>query len=1073
MFERFISRPVLATVISVILVILGVVGIYQLSITRFPDIAPPSVAVTASYPGASAETVGRSVAPPLEEAINGVENMTYMTSTSANDGSLSITVFFKQGTNADQAAVNVQNRVAQAASRLPSEVNQIGISTVKRQNSQIMLINLASSVKAYDQIFLQNYAKINIVDDLSRVPGVGQVSVYGNLDYSMRIWLRPQQMAAYKVTPQEVSAAIQSQNLEAAPGSFGENSTEAMQYVMKYKGKNPYPGDYEQIVIRANPDGTLLKLGDIARVEFGAYRYTVDTKANAQPAVVLAVYQAPGSNANEVETGLRKVLKKVSTSFPEGISYAIPFSSKKVVDESIEQVEHTLIEAFLLVFLVVFIFLQDLRSTIIPAIAVPVAIIGTFFFMNLFGFSINVLTLFGLVLAIGIVVDDAIVVVEAVHAKMEQNHYPSKAATVSAMREITKAIVTITLVMASVFLPVGFLQGSTGVFYRQFAFTLAIAILISAVNALTLSPALCALFLHDLHQEGSAGKHEKLKRFGDFGHRFFSGFNTGFSALKRKYLGSLVFLIRNKRLTFTLLALMIGLSFWLFKTMPTGFIPDEDNGFVIVSVTLPPGASFARTQIAMDRAANTLRAMPAVQKVLSISGINVLSRSSSPSSGLLFLQLKDLKERGPDGNIKKILATISKKLSNREGSFFALAQPTVPGFSTVGGLEFVLQDRSGGSLEKFGGIAQGFIGELMKRPEIGFAFTTFKATFPQYELQVDNIKAGQLGVNVRDLLTVLQAYYGSMQVSDFNRFGKYYRVVIQSESGDRSEPSSLNSMFVKNSKGAMVPVSSVITLKRVYGTESVDHFNLFNAISINAVVKPGFSTGQAIKAVEEVSRTTLPSGFTYDWKGQSREEIESTGGLLLIFMLSVVFVYFLLAALYESYLLPLAVMFSIPTGLLGVILGIKLAGIENNIYVQVAVIMLIGLLAKNAILIVEFALQRRVEGISLSAAAIAGAKARLRPILMTSLAFIAGLLPLLFVTGPTAQGNHSIGAAAIGGMFMGMVIGIFIVPVLFIAFQHLQERITGPASPIVEAGDLLDEVMQKEKDRLIQATMLD
>ncbi|MEI7706679.1 MAG: efflux RND transporter permease subunit [Chlorobium sp.] len=1070
MFERFISRPVLATVISVILVILGAVGIFQLPITRFPDIAPPSVVVSASYPGASAETVGRSVAPPLEEAINGVENMTYMTSTSANDGSLSITVFFKQGTNADQAAVNVQNRVAQATSQLPAEVNQIGISTVKRQNSQIMLINLVSDVKEHDQIFLQNYAKINIVDDLSRVPGVGQVSVYGNLDYSMRIWLRPQQMAAYKVTPQEVSSAIKSQNLEAAPGSFGENSREAMQYVMKYKGKNPYPGDYEQIVIRANPDGSVLRLGDIARVEFGAYRYTVDTKANAQDAVVLAVYQSPGSNANEVETGLRKALEKASASFPSGIKYSIPFSSKKVVDESIQQVQHTLIEAFILVFLVVFIFLQDFRSTLIPAIAVPVAIVGTFFFMNLFGFSINVLTLFGLVLAIGIVVDDAIVVVEAVHAKIEQKHYPAKAATVSAMREITKAIITITLVMSSVFLPVGFLQGSTGVFYRQFAFTLAIAILISAVNALTLSPALCALFLQDLHQESSAGKHEKLKKFGAFGHRFFVGFNTGFEALKKKYIGSLVYLIRNKRLSFTLLAVMIGLSFWLFKTLPTGFIPDEDNGFVIVSVTLPPGASFARTKATMDRAVVTLRnTMPALQKVISVAGINILSRSSSPSSGLLFIQLKDHKDRGPDGNIKTILATITRNLSNREGSFFALAQPTVPGFSAVGGLEFVLQDRTGGRLDKFGNVAEGFLGELMKRPEIGFAFTTFKATFPQYELEVDNIKAAQLGVNVSDLLTVLQAYYGSMQASDFNRFGKYYRVVMQSESIDRAEPASMQGIFVKNSRGEMVPVSSVITLKRVYGTESVDHFNLFNAISVNAVVKPGFSTGQAIKAVEEVSKTHLPLGYSYDWKGQSREELESSGGLILIFMLSVVFVYFLLSGLFESYLLPFAVMLSIPTGLLGVFCGIKLAGIANNIYVQVAVIMLIGLLAKNAILIVEFALQRRVEGMSLSASAISGAKARLRPILMTSLAFIAGLLPLLFVGGPTAQGNHSIGAAAIGGMFMGMVLGIFIVPVLFIAFQHLQERITGPASPIVEAGELLEVVLDNEKDRSVKA----
>ncbi len=1058
MFERFISRPVLATVISVILVILGLVGMNQLSITRFPDIAPPSVSVTASYPGASAETVGRSVAPPLEEAINGVENMTYLTSTSANDGSLSITVFFKQGTNPDQAAVNVQNRVAQATSRLPAEVNQIGVTTVKRQNSQIMLINLASSVKQYDQIFLQNYAKINIVDDLSRVPGVGQVSVYGNLDYSMRIWLRPKQMAAYKVTPQEVTAAIQNQNLEAAPGSFGENSTQAMQYVMKYKGKNRYPGEYENIVIRSNADGTLLKLGDIARVEFGAYRYTVDTKANGEPAVVLAVYQAPGSNANKVESGLRKVLEKVSGSFPAGITYAIPFSSKKVVDESIDQVVHTLLEAFLLVFLVVFIFLQDLRSTLIPAIAVPVAIIGTFFFMNLFGFSINVLTLFGLVLAIGIVVDDAIVVVEAVHAKMEQKHYPAKVATVSAMREITKAIVTITLVMSSVFLPVGFLQGSTGVFYRQFAFTLAIAILISAVNALTLSPALCALFLTDLHQK------DKHSKFGSFGERFFTSFNAGFEAMKRKYLGSLVFLIRHKRVTFLFLGVIIALSVWMFKTMPTGFIPDEDNGFVIVSVTLPPGASFMRTQAAMDKAAVTLRTIPALQKVVSIAGINILSRSSSPSSGLLFIQLKDHKDRGADGNIKKILATISQKLSNREGSFFALAQPTVPGFSTVGGLELVLQDRSGGELNKFSGISKRFLDELMKRPEIGFAFTNFKSIYPQYELEVDNVKAGQLGVNVKEIMTVLQAYYGSMQASDFNRFGKYYRVVMQAEPDERSEPSSLNGIFVKNSRGDMVPVASVITLKRVYGTESVDHFNLFNAISINAVVKPGFSTGQAIKAVEEVSKSTLPSGYTYDWKGQSREEIESTGGLLFIFLLSILFVYFLLAALYESYLLPLAVMFSIPTGLLGVFLGIKLAGIENNIYVQVAVIMLIGLLAKNAILIVEFALQRRVSGSTLSAAAIEGAKARLRPILMTSLAFIAGLLPLLFVSGPAAQGNHSIGAAAIGGMLVGMVLGIFIVPVLFVTFQYLQERITGVASPIVEAGELLDEVVKKEKE---------
>uniref|UniRef100_Q3ARB0 Hydrophobe/amphiphile efflux-1 HAE1 n=1 Tax=Chlorobium chlorochromatii (strain CaD3) TaxID=340177 RepID=Q3ARB0_CHLCH len=1051
MFERFISRPVLATVISILLVILGVVGLSQLPVTRFPDIAPPSVSVSATYPGASAETVARSVAPPLEEVINGVENMTYMTSTSSNDGSLNISVFFKQGTNPDQAAVNVQNRVSQATSRLPAEVNQIGVSTVKRQNSQIMLINLASTNPEYDVVFLQNYAKINLVDDLSRVPGVGQVSVYGNLDYSMRIWLKPQVMAAYSITPQEVLSAIQSQNFEAAPGSFGENSNEAMQYVMRYKGKNRYPVEYEQMVIRAGEDGTLLRLGDVARVEFGAYRYGVNTKANGLPAVVLAIFQAPGSNANAVESSLQKVLQKVSPTFPKGITYSIPYSSKKVVDESITQVLHTLIEAFLLVFLVVFIFLQDLRSTLIPAIAVPVALVGTLFFMKLFGFSINVLTLFGLVLAIGIVVDDAIVVVEAVHAKMEQKGYGAKVATVSAMRDITKAIVTITLVMSSVFLPAGFLEGSTGVFYRQFAFTLAIAILLSALNALTLSPALCALFLEKEHRHSSIGK------------RFFTSFNTAFEAMKRKYLGALLYLLRHKKVAYSGLALLTALSFWMFKATPTAFIPDEDNGFVIVSATMPPGASFARTKVVMDDAARTLQAMPTVKKVIEVAGINILTRTSSPSSGLLFVQLQDHNVRGKQGDIKNVIGAMSKKLANREASFFVLAQPTVPGFSTVGGLELVLQDRNGVELSRFNEIAQNFLNGLRQHPAIGVAFTNFKANNPQYELEVDPMQASQLGVSTRDVMSVLQAYYGSVQVSDFNRFGKYYRVIMQAEPSERTDESSINSMFIRNVRGDMVPLSSVVRLKRVYGVEAVDHFNLFNAISVNAVAKPGFSTGQAIQAVDDVARKTLPTGFTYDWKGQSREEISASGGLLLIFLLSIIFVYFLLAALYESYLLPLAVMLSIPTGLLGVFIGIKLAGIANNIYVQVAIIMLIGLLAKNAILIVEFALQRRIAGRPLAVAAIEGARARLRPILMTSFAFMAGLLPLLFVSGPAAQGNHSIGAAALGGMFAGLVFGILVVPLLFVTFQYLQERITGVAKPIVEAGDLLDAVVMKEK----------
>ena len=1061
MFERFISRPVLATVISVILVILGILGITQLPITRFPDIAPPSVQVTAVYHGASAETVGRSVAPPLEAAINGVDNMTYMTSTSANDGSLNITVYFKQGTNPDQAAVNVQNRVAQATSQLPNEVNQMGVETVKAMNSQIMIISLKSTSKAFDQLFLQNYAKINMVDELTRVSGVGKVNIFGSMDYSMRIWLRPQQMAAYGVTPQQVSTAIQNQNLEAAPGSLGENSSESMQYIIKYKGKSKYPADYEQMVIRANADGSLLRLGDIARVEFGAYSYAMDAKANGLPACCFAVYQAPGSNANQVEIGIRKALAKQAESFPPGLSYTIPSSNKKVVDESIEQVLHTLVEAFILVFIVVFLFLQDVRSTLIPAIAVPVAIVATFFFINTLGFSINVLTLFGMVLAIGIVVDDAIVVVEAVHAQMEEKHYSGKIATASAMREITVAIISITLVMISVFVPVGFLDGSTGVFYKQFAFTLAFAIFISAVNALTLSPALCALFLKNPHTQEGGGNSGKTKK-SSAAHRFFTAFNAGFEAMKRKYIGSLVFLIRNKLVTYSLLGLLFAIVAVLFITTPTGFIPDEDNGFVFVSVTTPPGSSFSRTVAALNKASVTIKSLPSVEEVVAVSGYNIITSAPSPSSGLLFVQLKEPKHRGPGGEISKVLDTFNKRLYGGEATCFAIAQPTVPGFSMVGGLEFVLQDRTGGSLDKFSNISKGFIGALMKRPEIAYALTNFKTTNPQYELVVDNIKASQLGVDVKDLMTVMQSFYGSKQVSDFNRFSKYYRVVIQSAPDDRAKLASLNGIFVSNSSGNMVPVNSLITMKRVNGTETVDHFNLFNSIAINAAVKPGFSTGQAIKAVENVAKTNLPTGYSYDWKGQSREEIESSGGQVIIFSLSLIFVYFLLAALYESYVLPLAVMLSIPTGMLGVFVAIKLAGIANNIYVQVAIVMLMGLLAKNAILIVEFSMQRRLAGSSLVAAALQGAKARLRPILMTALAFIAGLMPLMFVSGPAAQGNHSIGAAAIGGMIFGMVLGIFIIPVLFITFQYLQELISGTPVPIVEAGDLLDEVLSKE-----------
>ncbi len=1044
MFERFINRPVLATVISVFFVLLGLIGIAQLPLTQFPDIAPPSVRVSATYPGANAETIARSVAPSLEEAINGVDDMTYMTSTSSNDGTLAINVFFRLGTDPDQAAVNVQNRVATATSQLPEEVTKIGVTTAKMQNSMIMLISLVSDdSETYDATFLNNYAKINLIPEIQRVNGVGQATVFGSRDYSMRIWLKPEQMAAYSISPQEVIAAVQSQNVEAAPGRFGQSNDEALELIIRYKGKLKEPVEYENIILRANADGSVLRLGDIARVELGSYSYDVDSYANGEECITMAIYQSAGSNSNDIQVALQEVLENASASFPEGIDYIIPYSTKKSLDESIDQVIHTLFEAFALVFLVVFIFLQDFRSTLIPAIAVPVAIIGTFFFMTLFGFSINLLTLFALVLAIGIVVDDAIVIVEAVHAKMEKTHLPARAATHKVMREITGAIVSITMVMASVFLPVGFLEGSTGMFYRQFAFTLAIAILISAVNALTLSPALCALFLTNSHSREGGEKTGWLK---NIELRFFKGFNAGFSVMTERYVGALRVLIRRKWLSLGALAAVSGLVFWMASVTPSGFIPDEDSGFFILNASLPSGASLERTAETFEKVEAILDEEESVKTAITVAGIDLIAGSTaSPSAGLIFVSLEDPEERGPVKDIHAIMGRVSQKLSViSEGTFFPIQPPTVPGFGNVGGLEIVLQDRTSGSLDDFSGVAKEYIGALMARPEIAFAFTTFSTGYPQYELQVDEVRASQLGVDVDNLLMVMQAFYGSFQVSDFNRFGKYYRVVMQAEPEDRADPSSLRGVFVKNSSGKMVPMTSLVSIKKVYGPQTVDHFNLFNALTVNAVVAPGHTTGEAIGVAKEVAATVLPAGFSYDWKGMSREEVESGGQAVYIFVLSLVFVYLLLSAQYESYLLPLAVILSIPTGILGVFAGIQLFGIENNIYVQVAMIMLIGLLAKNAILIVEFAIQRRRAGQSLFDSALEGSRARLRPILMTSLAFAVGLSPLLWASGPSALGNHSIGAAAVGGMLSGAFLGVLIIPVLYVLFQSLQEKISGP-----------------------------
>ena len=1051
MFKIFIQRPVLATVISILLVILGVLGLTKLPLQQFPDIAPPSVLVTAVYPGANAETVLRSVAPSIEESINGVENMTYMSSTASNDGTLAITVFFKLGTDADQAAVNVQNRVAQATSQLPAEVVQQGIVTAKQQNSFIMAIGMYTDDEAkYDQTFVANYAQINIIPELKRIPGVGSASIFGGVkDYSMRVWLNPTQMSTYKVTPSEVMGAIQDKSLEAAPGKFGERSKEVFEYVIKYKGKLTKPEDYENIAIRSNADGSVLRLKDVARVELGAYSYNSLTRLNGKKGIVIGVIQLAGSNSNDIQIAINKMMEKASKDFPKGIKHNIFYSTKVSLDQSIEQVEHTLLEAFILVFIVVFIFLQDFRSTLIPAIAVPVAILGTFFFMQLFGFSINLLTLFALILAIGIVVDDAIVVVEAVHAKMEHKRLSPKIATHEAMHEITGAIISITLVMAAVFLPVGFMEGSTGVFYRQFAFTMAIAIVISAVNALTLSPALAALFLKDNHAAHDHDHDASYVKKG-FKEKFFTAFNSSFESLTNRYVGGLKFLIRRKWLSLGGLALIVVATIVMVKTTPAGFIPTEDQGFIAIAVNTPSGTSLDGTQKVMTEAENTLKALDASRFVTAISGFNLLTNSTSPSSAVVFVLLKPNEERGEVKNIDEIMNQVRGKLGAISGgSFFVFSFPTVPGFSNVEALDLVLQDKTGGKLDKFSGISQNFIGELMKRPEIAVAFTSFKADYPQLQLEVNDEKANQLGVNVKDILQTMQAYFGSAQASDFNRFGKYYRVVVQADIADRADPTAIDRVFVKNRTGEMVPINTLVKLTRIYGSETASRYNLFNSISINAIPKPGFSSGDAIKAIEEVAAQQLPAGYGFEFSGQTREEISSGGQSATIFLLCLIFVYFLLAAQYESYILPLAVILSIPAGIFGVFVAIGLTGIENNIYVQVALVMLIGLLAKNAILIVEFAVQKRKSGQALIRASIDAAKLRLRPIIMTSLAFIVGLIPMMSAKGPSAQGNHSISIGAAGGMISGVILGLFIIPVLFIIFQHLQEKVSGKPVAVI------------------------
>ena len=1030
MFKKFIERPVLSTVISIIIIMLGILGLVELPIEQYPYIAPPTVNVSANYAGANAEVVLNSVIIPLEEQINGVEGMTYMTSNATNDGNGSINVFFKVGADPNMAAVEVQNRVSSASGILPAEVTRAGVSVRKQQAGNLLISSLYSENPEYDQLFLQNYADINILPKLRRVSGVGGASSFGSAMYSMRIWLKSDLMAVYGIMPADIVAALNDQNIEAAPGRFGEQGDQSFQYVIRYTGKLKTAEEFGNVIIRVENNGRFLRLKDLARVELGSISYNSDVRMNGLSASTIAISQTAGSNARDVINNCLKVFNEAAKSFPEGIHYKNLVNANVFLDESIEKILRTLLEAFILVFIVVYLFLQDFRSTLIPAISVPVAIVGTFFFLYLFGFSINLLTLFALLLAIGIVVDDAIVVVEAVHAKLDQNYPTAYKASVDAMSEISAAIVSITLVMASVFIPVTFITGSSGVFYKQFGVTLAIAIMLSAVNALTLSPALAALFLKP--------KNHEQKNHSGRG-RFFELFNAGFEAGKSKYVQYIRFFSRSKWLVTTVIVLFSIAFFILLKTRPSGFVPEEDMGAIFVSISLPPAASLERTAVVAAKVDSIARTIPQVNNILRLTGFNFIAGSGS-SYGMVILDLKDWKERKGITNVDIIQTLIQKTSVIKDARLLPFSRPTIQGFGISGGFTFELQNIEGHTIEEFNKAAQDFLTALNKRPEIMTAYTTFNPNFPQYLLSVNVPKVKQAGLTVTGIMSAMQGFFGGIYVSNYNQFGKQYRIMVQSDAEYRTSPETLNRIMVRTNNNNMAPITEFINLKRVYGPERLTRFNMYLSISVNGSPNNGYGSGEAMKAISEVAAQTLPAGFGFEYSGVSREEQNASSQTVYIFILSLLFVYFLLSALYESYFLPLAVLFSLPIGLTGIYVFDAIFGINNNIYTQISLIMLIGLLSKNAILIVEFASARRKKGMSILDSATEGAKVRLRPILMTSLAFIIGVMPLMFSTGAGASGNKSIGFSAVGGMLFGTLLGILVIPALFIIFQTIQEK---------------------------------
>jgi hydrophobic/amphiphilic exporter-1 (mainly G- bacteria), HAE1 family len=1036
MLKIFIEKPVLSTVISVMIVILGVLAYLGLPISQYPEIAPPTVQVSATYTGASAGVIQRNVIVPLEEQINGVEGMTYMTSTATNDGGATITIYFKLGTNPDINAVNVQNRVSIAISVLPSEVTKAGVTVQKQQSSNLLIFSIKSDNSAYDQTFLNNYANINLIPEIKRINGVGSVTAFGARDYAMRIWLKPDVMSAYGLTPTDVNNALAEQNIDAAPGKFGENSNQIFQYTIQYTGKLIDTTQFGNIIMRSNADGSVLRLKDIARLELGSLTYTSTLLTDDKPACVVAVTQVSGSNAQTIIKQTIAALDKASLSFPKGVSYVSIINANDFLNASIEKVIETLIEAYILVFIVVFIFLQDLRSTLIPGISVLVSIVGTFACLSLFGFTINLLTLFALLLAIGIVVDDAIVVVEAVHAKLDEGYKSAHDASVDAMNELGGAIVAITLVMAAVFIPVSFIGSSSGVFFKQFGLTLASAIIISAANALTLSPALCALFLKP-HAERKSTKQNLLQRF-------YAGFNTAFDTIKNKYRGTVIFLSKRRWIVPAVVVCFVALLVFCMETTPSGFVPNEDQGTVIADISLPPGSSLEKSTAVAAMVNNIARKIPVIIHTGQVTGVSIVNGIGS-NFALIFFKLKPWNER-KGVKVDDIVGQLFGMTAGiKDARILFFTPPTVPGFGNSNGFTIELQDKSGGSVQDFYKIAGGFLGALNHRPEILYGATGFNPNYPQYLMSVNVARAKQAGVLISDITSTMQGYYGGLYASTFNEFGKQYRVMVQADDRYRSNLQGLYNIYVKNSSGTMAPVSEFVTLTAINGPQSLSRFNLFNNISVLGSPKPGFSSGDALRAVEETAAQTLPANYTFDYSGLSREEVNAGSQTIFIYALCVVFVFFLLSALYESYIIPLAVLCSLPVGLSGVYIFAKILGIDNNIYMQISVVMLIGLLAKNAILIVQYAVARREKGMPVAQAAIEAATARLRPILMTSLAFIFGLMPLMIATGVGAKGNRSIGTGAVGGMLVGTVCGVFVIPVLYIIFETLQEKFSGKA----------------------------